>query len=331
MTVSERHHASTLPDISPNIKKLLLFLQRAQREQHPKMALSSLSADVFVAPAIPVVPPVPIPGGITPLWTHTTSTLISSAHEAVLVDPLFTIPQADSLADWIEDLFPDKRLTYIYVTNGHGDHFFGLSTLLKRFPDATAIATKGTLAHMEEQISPDGQALWKTWFPGDQIDFPTSPPAKALSSHNLTIDLEGHTLVAVPAGHSDTNDSSFLWVPDLRMAVTGDIVYNGAYSYLAESLTSSLRQKWIHAIDKVKSFHPETVVVGHKQAGAVDGSWTLDATQDYIRLWDELAGQAKNAEDMFAKIKSADPDKTGDFVLWWSCLQQFRTNSSARV
>ncbi|KAL9065195.1 MAG: hypothetical protein Q9161_008394 [Pseudevernia consocians] len=295
------------------------------------MTLSPLRADVFLASAIPAVPPIPIPDNITPLWTPTTSTLISSAREAVLVDPLLTTTQADSLADWIEDLFPDKRLTYIYVTHGHGDHFFGLSTLLKRFPNATAVATKGTLAHMEEQLSQDSQAFWKTWFPGDQIQFPASPPAKALPSNDLTIDLEGHKLMAVPAGHSDTNDSSFLWVPDLHLAVTGDVVYNGAYSYLAESLSSPLRQKWIQAIEKVRSFHPETVIVGHKQPGAVDGPWTLNTTQTYIRLWDRLASEAKDAEDMFHKIKSADPDKTGDFVLWWSCLQQFPTNSSVKA
>ena len=106
-------------------------------------------------------------------------------------------------------------------------------------------------------------------------------------------------------------------------------MYNGVYSYLAESLTSPLRQKWIQAIDKVKSYQPETIVVGHKQPGAVDGSWTADATQDYLRLWDRLAAQAKSAVDMFHKVRTADPDKTGDFVLWWSCLQQFPGNGTA--
>ena len=155
----------------------------------------------------------------------------------------------------------------------------------------------------------------------------------ALDPDALTIDLEGHTLHAVPAGHSDTDDTSFLWVPDLRMAVTGDIVYNGAYSYLAESLTPALRQRWLDAIAKVGSFEPQTVVVGHKIPGAVDGVFALDATKEYIGLWGRLVGEAKDARDLFERVRRADPDKTLEsaVILWWSCLQQFPENGTANV
>lgn len=295
------------------------------------MASSLLRADVFLASPIPVVPPLPIPDNITPLWSPTTSTLIHTANEAVLVDPLLTTAQATSLADWIDDLIPNKPLTYIYVTHGHGGHFFGLSTLLERFPNATAVATSGVLAHMEEQLTPAVREFWTSGFPGGQIRFPASPPAKALDSCNPTIQLDGHTLHAVNAGHSDTNCTSFLWVPDLKMAVAGDIVYNGAYSFLAESLAPALRSQWVHAIRTIQAFHPETVVVGHKRPGAVDGAWTLDATIRYIGLWDELVPQAKDARDMFEKVRTRDPNKLGEFVLWFSCLQQFPPNSTVAV
>lgn len=116
---------------------------------------------------------------------------------------------------------------------------------------------------MEEQLTPSAQDFWHAWLPGNEIMFPTSPPAQVLNNHDLTIDLEGHKLHAVPVGHSDTDDTSFLWVPDLKLAVTGDIVYNGVFSYLAESLTAPLCEMWVTSIDKVKSFNPETVVVGH--------------------------------------------------------------------
>ena len=98
-----------------------------------------LSYDVFVAPEKPFNAPPPRVGD-PPAWDPTTSTLIFGARDAVLVDALMTVREATALADWIA--LHDRRLTTIYITHGHGDHYLGLSVLLDRFPSARAVATR---------------------------------------------------------------------------------------------------------------------------------------------------------------------------------------------
>src|ERR1700751_4019170 len=59
------------------------------------------------------------------MWSPTSSTLIYGDGDAVLVDALLTVEEGQHLADWVSA--SGKNLTTIYVTHGHGDHFFGAS------------------------------------------------------------------------------------------------------------------------------------------------------------------------------------------------------------
>jgi glyoxylase-like metal-dependent hydrolase (beta-lactamase superfamily II) len=67
--------------------------------------------------------------------------------------------------DWV--VASGKNLTIIYITHGHGDHFFGLKLLLDRFPNAKAIATAGVVAAIQDQIKPEYvKSFWEARFPG---------------------------------------------------------------------------------------------------------------------------------------------------------------------
>jgi glyoxylase-like metal-dependent hydrolase (beta-lactamase superfamily II) len=87
----------------------------------------------------------------------------------------------------------------------------------------------------------------------------------------------------VDVGHTDTTDTTVLWVPDLKLAVCGDVVYGDVHQYLAEANTREKRMEWIAALEKVKALGPETVVAGHKRLGGLDGVYNLDASIEYIR------------------------------------------------
>jgi Metallo-beta-lactamase superfamily/TAP-like protein len=78
------------------------------------------------------------PGKEQWMWVPTSATLIYGKRDAVLVDAFLTVGQANALVEWVAAT--GKNLTTIYVTHGHGDHFFGIGAVLDRFPNARAVA-----------------------------------------------------------------------------------------------------------------------------------------------------------------------------------------------
>src|SRR5260370_35495693 len=78
------------------------------------------------------------------------STLISGAQDAIVVDPPFTRTQIQAVGDWVER--SGRRLAYVYATHGHGDHWFGTGELVKRFPAVTVYATASTIEGMHQQV-----------------------------------------------------------------------------------------------------------------------------------------------------------------------------------
>src|ERR1700756_5752347 len=122
-----------------------------------------LKWDVFVTPGIPIATRDLPPGVREAYFQAMASTLIYGMRDAVLVDAFMTVKQATALAHWIAA--KGKNLTTIYITHGHGDHWFGIGTLLERFPHARAVATPNVVRLMRQHASPDVLKIWKSAFP----------------------------------------------------------------------------------------------------------------------------------------------------------------------
>lgn len=252
--------------------------------------MNPLRASIHVASAIPWSKPNGKEGGF---WSPIACTLIHGDKEAVLVDTPITMVQNRHLADWIDATIPGKRLTTIYVTHGHADHWLGINMLKKRYPGVRALATEGTIAHMKQQIEPKAfKATWASQFP-DQIDLEFAIAEPLPASREFRID--GHVLRAIEVGHTDTNDTTVLWVPDIKLAVCGDVVYGDVHCMLGTANTKALREEWIAAIETVESLGPELVVAGHMKPGELAGTFHLSATKEYIRDFGDVVEQGANS------------------------------------
>jgi glyoxylase-like metal-dependent hydrolase (beta-lactamase superfamily II) len=271
-----------------------------------------LQWEVFVSGQIPVVTDDLPPGAREMKWSPISSTLISGKRDAVLVDTAITIDQNQRLVEWIAA--SGKNLTTIYATHGHGDHFFGVNTIQKRFPKARLVATREVIAVMQKQASaPVVNAYWKTRFPG-QID---STLGVADELRGGVIELEGEQLVSVPLGHTDTESTTCLHAPSIGLAVCGDAVYNDVHLHLGESNAEG-QKEWIAALDKVESLSPVAVIAGHKRPGAPDTPDTIEETRKYIRDFGRIAANTETASELYEQMLAIYPDRVNPAILWYS-------------
>jgi glyoxylase-like metal-dependent hydrolase (beta-lactamase superfamily II) len=292
-----------MSQIGPNPPKT------ANAQVNPTQALGW---DVFVTPGIPIVTR-DLPPGVTQAYFQAmASTLIYGARDAVLVDAFMTVKQANALADWVAA--KNKNLTTIYITHGHGDHWFGVGTLLERFPNAKAVAIPNAVKVMRQNASPEFlRTVWKAAFPG-QI------PDRLVIAEELkgnVIDLEGQELVAVELGHTDTDQTTCLNVPSIGLVVAGDAAYNDVHLYLAES-NAQTRREWISALDKIESLKPRAVVASHKRPENDDNPRIIEETRRYIRDFDRLAEKTRTAQELYDKMLELYPNRVNPGWALWS-------------
>ncbi len=273
---------------------------------------ASLSWDVHVAPLEPLPSDDLAPRQKERYWSPIAATLISGERDAVLVDALLTAGQATDLAEWVTA--HGKNLSAIYITHGHGDHWFGLGAVLDRFPTARAVALPAVIEQMRAGSTPELlESFWKPRFDGKlprDLVF-----AEPLEDH--TIELEGRELVAVELGHTDTNQTTCLHVPNVGLVVAGDAAYNDVHLYLAESDPQG-RREWIAALDTIESLHPQTVIAGHQRAGRHDGPEIIEETRQYIRDFDRIAETTSTARELYDQVLALYSDRINPDALWIS-------------
>jgi hypothetical protein len=247
---------------------------------------SQLKYDVFVTDAIPQNVEQPVPNGERRMFSPLSVTLISGAYDAVLVDPPMTSEQTEQVGDWVAA--SGKNLTHIFVTHGHGDHWFGAAELAARF-DAIVVATPGTIEQMKLNVA-IRPVFWDALFPG-QIP---ETDVTAVPAVDNVIELEGHKLFVIGVG------------------------YNGVHQFLREAAGDGIK-RWHEAIDIVAALEPQHIVTGHKNKHLDDNADRVIAdTRSYLNAAAELLGQEQNALGFFNAMLQRFPERLNAGALWGS-------------
>jgi len=140
-----------------------------------------------------------LPNGEPKRFSPMASTLIYGNRDAVLTDPGVTEDQASVLGDWVAS--KGRNLTDIFITHGHGDHWFAAGLLAERFR-ARVVASAGTIAQMHAGAA-TRPLLWDKLY---QRIPPSPVTAVPVPGNRFT--LEGRDLVIVEVGALQPGTSS---------------------------------------------------------------------------------------------------------------------------
>jgi glyoxylase-like metal-dependent hydrolase (beta-lactamase superfamily II) len=279
---------------------------------------SPLRYKSFVTAQIPQSGRGPLPDGSTRMWSPITSTLILGSRDAVLVDPPLTVAQAADVGDWIES--SGHRLRQMYLTHGHGDHWFGAIPLADRFPGVTVRATAGTKAHMAGQNTPEFRAdFWDKVFPGQ---LPSGEVEVEVVDED-GFELEDAALLPLEVGHTDTDATTMLHVPQIGLVVAGDVVYNGVHLYLTESGGVTGIDDWLGALDVAEALRPAAVVAGHKDPRAFDSPSQIQSTRRYLTDARRLIESSAGAQQFYHEMLALHPNRINPGALWGAAITLF--------
>lgn len=277
-----------------------------------KMSPAALTVDVYVAPMRPFAGAPAQGPGDEPIWSPMSSTLIAGADDAILVDTLVTLGQVDALAEWVRGF--GKRITGVYITHGHQDHWIGLARLQEHFPGARGMATPEVVERARfEATDPGLSAYWQASFPGELPQTPVLPEPLLAAE----FELEGQLLRAISVGQGDTEHSTVLHVPSAGTVVGGDVVYNGVHMMTAET-DEQRRDAWIASLDAVAALNPTIVVAGHKSVGAPDLPDSIGASQQYLRDFSRIVSEGGSVEDIVTAMLKLHGDRDNPRTLWHS-------------
>jgi glyoxylase-like metal-dependent hydrolase (beta-lactamase superfamily II) len=231
-------------------------------------------------------------------WVN--SVIIEGTHEVMLVDAQLTKTNAERVLQEIKET--KKPLSIIYITHEHADHFLGLEVFKEAYPGVRIIANSAVVDRINN-VYQDKIDKWKKILGTGA----TSHVVVIEKFDGNSINFEGSEIELLKDVQGDTDENTMLWIPEQRILIAGDVLFNNMHVYTAET-DSKAREKWLNSLQKIRALKPLVVIPGHSKVGApLDASTAVDFTENYLLVFEEELKKAKDSDSLINAMKEKFP------------------------
>jgi glyoxylase-like metal-dependent hydrolase (beta-lactamase superfamily II) len=221
----------------------------------------------------------------------------------VVIDTLISAKEAKTLIKDVRTI-SDKPIKYVVNTHMHLDHTFG-NCEFEKLGAGIIASTVGK----QEMMSYAGPALKKASafglteqdMEGTGICYPAITFEK-----KMEIDLGDRTVVLVHTGHSHTEGSIIVFVPDQKTLFAGDILFTNYHPNMKNGDIDG----WVKALDFILTMDATTIVPGH---GPVSGKKDVLDMKSYLVLFDQkakdLTAKSSDVQYVVSELRKALPPR----------------------
>jgi alkyl sulfatase BDS1-like metallo-beta-lactamase superfamily hydrolase len=257
-------------------------------------------------------PPERVAGGVFLLPGFGNTTLVVGTDGVAVIDPgLFT--NGPRVVRELRKL-TEQPVRYVVYTHGHYDHAFGTPALLD---DAAArgyapplivghanVARRfaryqKTAGHLAETFD----LQFASWGPrgGDVVRAARYCPPTLAYTERVALSL-GDLTLECRHGLGETDDHTWVWIPERRVVVGGDFVVSSIPNAGTPFRVQRYVLEWAEALEEMAGLEPAAVVSGHGGVYTADARDMLLTTARALRWLEDEVIRRLNAGQWYEQI-----------------------------
>ncbi len=228
------------------------------------------------------------------------SVIVMGKTDAVLIDAQWTLSSAHRVIAEIIDT--GKKLTTIYLTHAHPDHYFGAGVIADAFPQARVVAVPSEADLINVQFFGKAE-IWEATIGAHNVCRKTVH-VEALDKD--FIELEGQRLEIIPKVMGDMRYNTMVWIPSIKTLYASDVLFNQAHPFTCE-ITADERKQWMVEIDKIEKMDAEVIIPGHQRPGMQFDRSSCAFTREYLLATEEELARHEDVAGFYYAMSERFP------------------------